>query len=146
MDTRGAVWIDHERAVVLLFTSYGTVIERISSEVGKRVRMAGGSRARTMPGGQDVSDEPSREARHQQQLHRYYQRVIRSLAKAETLYLCGPGEARLELRKLLIAAPGGAGRIAACEPADRMTDRQFQAHARRFYEAAPVRGRRATGV
>jgi hypothetical protein len=126
-----AIWIDHERALLVTVASYGTIIQRVRSDVEKRSHMGGGSRRRDRAGGgpQDVFDETSRDARHERQLQRYYHKVMELLREADCIYICGPGEAKIELRRALEKTPWGKTRIRAVEPADRMTDRQFKAKA-----------------
>jgi ferredoxin-NADP reductase len=137
-----AVWIDHDRALIVAIAPYGLIIERVRSEVEKRSRMAGGSRSRAAHGPQDVFDEPSREARREQQLRRYFRKVMRVLREAEEIYICGPGEAKTELRKALVADAWPADRIRAVESADKMTDRQFKARAVAVFARQRSRSRR----
>ena len=134
MDKRIGVWLDHERALIVAITSYGLIMERIASEAGKRTRLAGGSRSRTPYGPQEVADEPSRDARYQQRLRRYYDKVVHMIKDAEEIYICGPGKAKLELRKVLERYPSLQTRVRAVKPADKMTEKQFVAHVKEVFE------------
>lgn len=141
MERRTGIWVDHDHALIVTLTSFGQTIERLRSEVGKRVRLSEGSRSRTVFGPQDVSDELSRDARHQQKLQRYYDRIVAMVQKSDAIFVCGPGEARLELVKTLQQSAEMAPRIREGHPADKMTDRQFVAHVRKHYEQARPRRR-----
>ena len=65
-------------------------------------------------------------------LDKYYDEVIKHLASTESVFLFGPGEAKGELRKRM-ESKGHAGRIAATEAADRMTDPQVAAKVRTYF-------------
>lgn len=128
-----AIWIDHERALLVTVAPFGLIIQRVRSELEKRSRMGGGSRARAAGGPQEVFDETSRDARREQQLQRYYRKILQLLREADEIYICGPGEAKTELRKTLAGTSWGEARIRAVEAADRMTDRQFKAKAQAVF-------------
>jgi hypothetical protein len=57
--------------------------------------------------------------------------VIAAIGDAEAILIFGPGEAKGELQSRLEEG-GRAGRIAAVETADKMTDRQIAAKAREY--------------
>jgi len=137
------MWIDHERALIITLTPFGTIIERERSEAGKRVRLAGGSRSRTAYGPQDVADEPSRDAKYRRKLDRFYDRVAALLEKSEEIYICGPGEAKQEVRRNLDDHPDMASRILEVRAADKMTDKQFVAHVLKYFDSPRPRRRAA---
>ncbi|MEZ4386005.1 MAG: hypothetical protein R3D98_00220 [Candidatus Krumholzibacteriia bacterium] len=94
-----------------------------------------------------MADEPNRDARHHaQQLRRYYRKVVGALRGADEIYICGPGEARTELRKVIEALPNGAARIRAVQPADKMTERQFTSPTRGRSTSSRVRERGGPGL
>jgi hypothetical protein len=62
----------------------------------------------------------------------YYDTVISCIRDAESLLICGPGEAKGELRKRL-EREEHRGRIVGIETVDKMTDRQIAAKVRRRF-------------
>jgi hypothetical protein len=143
MERRTGVWIDHERAVIVTVAGFGTSIQRERSEAGSKARPGPGSQSRPPKGARDAADEKAREARFDQALRRYYERIARLLIAADEIYICGPGEAKYELRLRLIDSPAVAARILAVETAGRMTDRQFMARVRDVFAHPRPRARSA---
>ena len=135
MRTFAGVWIDHEKAVVVTGNGEELTTSTFLSGVPGRPRLAGGSRSRAPYGPMDVASESRRDERHRQQLVRFYRRVAAGIADAERIYVFGPGEAKLEFRKLLQRSKETARRIVAVGPADKMTLAQITAHVRTFFRA-----------
>jgi hypothetical protein len=126
------LWVDHRRAVIVIVADEGEQIEVLRSHVDKRERPSGGShgsRSKTLYGPQDVLAEDKGQRRFAHHLSRYYDRVISCIRDAESIFIFGPGEAKVELRKRLENEELG-GRIVAMETVDKMTDRQIAAKVR----------------
>src|SRR5271168_2194658 len=66
------------------------------------------------------------------ELNHYYDTIIAAIGDAQPLLIFGPGEAKGELKKRL-ETKGLGSRIAAIEPADKMTDRQIGAKVRKYF-------------
>ena len=120
-----ALWIDHRQAVIAVVTGDTEDMTRILSGIEKRVRFSGG----------EGGAEDSRDKRFEAHLHQYYDTVIASLRDATSILILGPGEAKHEVEKRLRDAGLGKA-IVGVETADKMTDPQIAALARRRF---PVR-------
>ena len=121
MERRTGIWVDHHEALVITLTSFGATIERARSEAGKR------SRSKQEP-------SPEGDARYHQKLKLYYDRIANLVKKSDEIYICGPGKAKLELRKVLKERAENTPRLLAVQPLDRLSDKQFLAHVRKHYE------------
>lgn len=117
-----ALWIDHRQAVIAVVTGDTEDLTRILSGIEKHVRFSGG----------EGGAEDSRDKRFEGHLNEYYDKVIASLRDATSILILGPGEAKHEVEKRL--RDSGLGKaIVGVETADKMTDPQIAASARRRF-------------
>ncbi|MFH2051771.1 MAG: hypothetical protein ABIK96_04815 [bacterium] len=142
MDSTGrsfaGVWIDHEQALIVNPATDQISVRTIVSGIGKRARPAGGSRPQGHRTSQEAAAEGNRDHRYSNQVLRFYKRIAEAVSGSSRIYICGPGEAKLEFRKVLELSPGMADRIIGVEAADKMTERQLCAHIRALFLKKPV--------
>ncbi|HTY43349.1 MAG TPA: hypothetical protein VMH79_15875 [Thermoanaerobaculia bacterium] len=119
------VWVDHREALLASVTGEAEEFRRIESGMEKHVRYSG-----LAEGGA----EDSRDRRFAGHLDKYYDEVIAALRDADSILILGPGEAKLELAARL-RSEGRGSRLAAVETADKMTDHQVAAEARKRFRA-----------
>jgi len=123
MKKHAGLWIDHRKAVIVIVTEEGEVIEEITSDMERHVRFSGGTNS------EDGPPEDMRDRQFGTHLNSYYDRVIAAIRGADTIQIFGPGEAKGEL-KSRIEHEGLAGHVLAIETMDKMTDRQISAKVR----------------
>jgi len=116
------VWIDHANAHVSFFNateaSHATLHAHGDSNVHHKTGVAAGSG-------------------HAPAERRFLDAVAAALASAGEILVVGPGGAKSELQKHLVAhAPATAKKIVAIEAMDHPTERELVAHARRFFKLA----------
>jgi stalled ribosome rescue protein Dom34 len=117
-----ALWIDHRQAVIATISGETEDLTRILSGLEKHVRFSAG----------EGGAEDSRDKRFEGHLHKYYDKVVASLRDARSILILGPGEAKHEVEKRLREAGLGKA-ILGVETADKMTDPQIVASARRRF-------------
>jgi stalled ribosome rescue protein Dom34 len=117
-----ALWIDHRQAVIAAVTGDTEDLTRILSGIEKHVRFSAG----------EGGAEDARDKRFEGHLNQYYDKVIASLRDARAILILGPGEAKHEVEKRLRDAGLGKA-IVGVETADKMTDPQIAASARRRF-------------
>lgn len=133
MNAKIGLWIDH-RMAVLVTVGDGGETKTVMSNVETQLRRSGESplqgsyESRAVP----MSSSLLRELTGK--FNVYYESVVAQLGGAESIFIFGPGEAKDELRKHL-EKHGLGGRVAGVESADRMTENQIAAKARKFFEA-----------
>jgi 2-phospho-L-lactate transferase/gluconeogenesis factor (CofD/UPF0052 family) len=115
------LWIDHRNTVIVTVTDTGEETKRIASNMEKHVRFSGGA--------QNDSAEDMQDRRFTGHLSKYYAEVIACLRDAESIFIFGPGEAKVELKKQL-ESEGLGSHIVATETVDKMTDHQIVAKVR----------------
>ena len=136
------IWLDHKEAFVVYLLSNKPftagnqeMVERIESDIERRVRLSGGSRSRKTPyGPQDISVDGKQESRVKHQLNEYYQQIVKRISDADRILIFGPGEAKHELKKAIGKTKQLAAKIKQVESADKMTIRQITARSREFFK------------
>jgi hypothetical protein len=116
------LWIDHRQAVIAVVAGDAEDLTRILSGIEKHVRFSAG----------EGCAEDARDKRFEGHLYQYYEKVIASLGDARSILILGPGEAKHEVEKRLRDAGLGKA-IVGVETADKMTDPQIAASARRRF-------------
>jgi hypothetical protein len=136
MAAKIGLWIDHRQAVIFTLTDEGADKTVIKSNAEKHIRAAdsdpnlkGSFKARMIP-----ADD-----RHEQEFTEhikiYLDQIIQTICKAEAIYIFGPGEAKIELKKQLEKNNLG-GLIADIATADRMNENQILAKVCKFFHVA----------
>lgn len=134
MSNKIGLWIDHQQAIIVFIRKYMIDTKTVKSEMEPRFRFSGGARSHKPPyGPQDVVSETRREAKYKQHLDTYYQRVEDNIRNADDIFIFGPGEAKIELKKHLEKSKDLALQVRGIEPADKMTERQVIAKVKDFF-------------
>jgi hypothetical protein len=136
------VWVDHRQAYVVSILKDQPaeedkeMVERIESDMERRVRLSGGTRTRKTPyGPQDIAVDGRQETRIQRQLNGFYRQIIERMADADRILVFGPGEAKIELKKEIGKSRRMAQKLSGVETADKMTVKQVAARTRKFFES-----------
>jgi stalled ribosome rescue protein Dom34 len=131
MDRHIGVWIDHKQAYVIGYRD-GRV-DVIPSNLEPPAHFSGG----TQLGGK-LNQKGDVELRHNDryrvQLNKYYQQVVATLKEADSIFIMGPGEAKIEFGKILKKHKAMQKRLLKVETADKMTKNQMIAHVKKFYK------------
>jgi hypothetical protein len=136
------IWVDHKKAVIVTKKqperSYEEDAElgvtQISSDVERKVRLAGGSRTRNTPWGpQEVAVDSKIEARQKQQLKKFYHQIIEFIKDADKILIMGPGEAKLELKKEIEKSKALIPKIVGVHTSDKMTNNQIAAKVKSYF-------------
>ena len=136
------IWLDRREAFVVYllnnppFTDGDQeTIERIESDIERRVRLSRGSRSPKTPyGSHEISVDGKQEDRVKGQLRKYYQEIIKRISDADRILIFGPGEATIELKKEIGKSKQLADKIKKVETADKMTIRQIAAKVRNYFK------------
>ena len=134
MAIKAGVWIDHQKAVVVLISGTGEEIKRIKSRIPRRARQAAGSSSKNKYTPNDFVAEDRLERKFTAHLDEFYKEVIDCTQGVEAILIVGPGEAKAELSKHILAKkPRGV--TVEVETVDKMTDRQIAAKVRQHYSS-----------
>ena len=127
------LWIDHHKTVMVTMANEKEETREIWSNVEKHVRFSGAlhlkdANGSVMSNAEDVSDR-----RFENHLNGYYDGVASLLRNADSIWIFGPGEAKVELQKRLEHQDLGA-RIVSVETVGKMTNRQIEAKVRQHFQ------------
>ena len=132
MDRNVGLWIDHKQAYIIWYEQ--DRIEVILSNIEPPAHFSGG----TQLGGKQNQKgdlELRKNDRYRTQLTKYYQQVIAKLKDVDSIFIMGPGGAKIEFEKALKKHKDMQNRLLKSETADKMTMNQMIAHVRQFYQA-----------
>lgn len=132
MRTKAGLWIDHQKAIVVLIKTAGEEIKQIASNAEKQLRRTGSTPLQGNFEAQQVPADGSRQRIFTGQLNAYYDEVIACIGDAETILIFGPGEAKNQLKDRL-EEKSLAARVVDTETADIMTEPQIAAKVRRYF-------------
>ncbi len=129
MKIQVGLWIDHKETVMVFLGVGAEEALHLESGMEKHVRFSGRHSA------DDGSADDQRDRQFAEHLSKYYDSVIATISAhaAESIFLFGPGEAKGELKKQLVAH-GLGERIVGVETADKLTENQIAAKVRLYYQ------------
>ena len=122
MKKTAGLWIDHEKAVIVLLAGSDAETKLVTAGTEMPQRQSGAAT--------QVDDIRQRESK--EELSDYFDDVIFCIRAAEEILIFGPGEAKDELRKRLEKDHLGR-RIVGVEASDQMTDLQTVAKVRKHF-------------
>lgn len=126
MKKQAGVWIDHKDAWVV-FVAEGAHEKDGEAGTAKHVHYAGHGAAH------EGAADDQRQRQATAHLGKYYDEVITHVHDADAILVFGPGEAKDEFHKHLVAK-GMAAKVVGVEAADKMTEHQVAAKVRKHYE------------
>ena len=132
MNRKVGLWIDHRKAVIVTIENEVEVTQEIRSNMEKRIRFSSGTRSKALDDLKRSTAEDMRDRQFKDHLGRYYERVISFIREADSIWIFGPGEAKVELESRLKDEKLGE-LIVGVEAADKMTDHQIAAKVRDYF-------------
>lgn len=127
------LWIDHQKAILVILENDKQEVKRIQSNLERHVGFQQEADAKTAEGPQFYTRETRMDRRFHDHLSKYYQQVISAVNGAERLLVFGNGEAKYEFEKQFKRAHRRVPRL-HLETADKMTERQLAAKVRKYFE------------
>lgn len=130
MNRNVGLWIDHKQAYLIWYKDKR--VETIASNIEPPAHYSGGTRL-----GGKYNQKADIELRHNDriklQLSKYYQQVISALKSADSIFIMGPGKAKIELEKAMKKHKSMRTQLLKTETADKMTKNQMIAYVRKFF-------------
>jgi hypothetical protein len=127
------LWIDHHKAVMVTMANEKLETREIRSNVEKHLSLAGVVPANKVNLSVMSTAEDMGDRRYENHLNGFYDGVVSMLRNADSIWIFGPGEAKIELKKRLEYQDLGA-RIVNVETVDKMTNRQIAAKVRQHFQ------------
>ena len=127
------LWVDHREAVIVTEVNGVEMIRKIRSNMEQHVRFSSGRRSKAPIKSQMPTAEDMRDRQFGDHLGRYYEGIVSLIKDADSIWIMGPGEAKIELENRLKRDELG-GRIVGLVNVDKMTERQIAAKVRRHFQ------------
>ncbi len=140
MTNRAGVWIDHRIAYVLRPGDGDCKVETVESGVEHSRRSTGGKgKSRPYMHENAASSASHFDASRKNALNKFYLRVNEHLREVEDLLILGPGEAKSELRSVILRGEQLKDCNVSMEPAPQITEAQLKKTVRRHFGRVPKR-------
>ena len=134
MEKLFGLWVDHEKAIIVSLIDGSHKVTHLESDIEGRFRLKGGSRSNTPYGIQSATSESKRDFRYSKHLNIYFQHIIDLLKDAKHIFIFGPGEAKIELKKEIEKNNVLLGKISDIETTDKLTEPQIIAKVKKYFE------------
>ncbi len=129
MERKAGVWIDHSRALILLLIEQQEELNHLEREGDEGTRTLAGDRTPRTYTRHDYVAENHLERKQASRYQTFYDDVIRSLKDIQLVAVIGPGEAKGEFVKRIIATCPHV-QIGSVAAADKMTETEFKRYMR----------------
>lgn len=129
---KAGIWLDNHKAYIVFISNGTENLIRINSEV-EDFHVHGGAAAPTAYGTHDTVPERKYLERKKQQLNRYYNTLKQKVKLCDAIYICGPAEAKLGLKKEIMDDSILKDKLSMVESCDRMTENQIVAQVKAHY-------------
>jgi len=126
------LWVDHRKAVIVSIENEVEMTREVRSNMEKHVRFSGNKNSKLPKPLQGSMAEDMRDRQLVNHLGRYYEAIVSLIRDAKSIWIFGPGEAKVELENRL-KYENLEGRIVGVETVDKMTDRQIVAKVQMYY-------------
>ena len=132
---RYAIWIDHQKAIVLCVDVEGKLTEEdLISPIGTRSRFKGEETSKTSTCfGHTVTNETHRQHKEENDFRAFLKHIISTLKQPEELLILGPGDARHELQNEVEKEKVLKGLKLENRPADKMSDLELKDAMREYF-------------
>jgi hypothetical protein len=127
------LWIDHRKTDFVTIENEVEVTREIRSNMEKHVRFSNGTPSKDPNTSRGSTAEDMRDRQFGNHLIGYYEGIISFIRNADSIWIFGPGEAKVELENRLKREDLG-GRIVGIETAGKMTDHQIAAKVRDHFQ------------
>jgi hypothetical protein len=124
MERKIGLWINNHKAVIVSIANKKIYVREIISNIEKDTHLSNSIQPDTPVESQGVSAETFRDPQVEILQDRYYDVIISLINDAESIWIFGPDEAKVELEDRLRNAGFGA-RVVGIEAMAEMTNRQL---------------------
>lgn len=133
-EVKAGIWLDQEAVFIIKITGKNEPeLTKITSAVESRVRFKGEGKVFARFGNAFISDQEKKQSRQHNQREKFFKEIVSRLEDVNYLYLFGPGRAKLGLQNVIEKTKGLKAKIAALEPADKMTAEEAKAETSRYF-------------
>jgi hypothetical protein len=129
MKKEAGLWIDHRKAVIVTIDDESEMTREIRSNMEKHVRFSNNASSKIPADARGSAAEDMRDRQFQTHLDNYYDGVVSLVRDVGSIWIFGPGAAKVELVNRLKRG-NFEGQIVGIDTVDKMTDQQIAAKVR----------------
>ena len=133
MKKQTGIWLDKEKAVIIILTEGNHAIKHIDSDVEGRERFPGEGKNFGRFGSQFLSMENKKKNRTKKQLTAYLKRIVTEIKNADEIVLFGPAGMKTELEKIIKEDHQLKEKLVGVKTADSMTENQLVAWVKEYF-------------
>ena len=126
------IWLDLKEAILITVNSKESKMEKIQSEI-EDFKVKGGHRSKTPYSTMEVASDIKYLERKNNQLEKFYKHIMNKVKDVDELFIMGPGEVKIGLRKRIERTKSFKPIIKGFEVVDSVTDNQKIAKTKSFF-------------
>lgn len=127
------IWIDGKKAIVVTLNENDNQVTVIPSNIEDKTNYQQEGDKGSFMGQQHISHEKTFDERKKNQLNAFLQEVICSLKDVDGIYICGPAEVKIHLRKEVENNKNLEKVFRGIDSCEQMTENQLIAKVKNFY-------------
>ncbi len=133
MQKQVGLWIDHRKVVIVEIENKTVVTREIESNMEKHIRFSSNLQSNAANKSQGSTEEDTRDRKFGNHLDKFYEKITSNIRDADSIWIIGPGEAKIELESYL-KNHAICGSITGVEPADKLTNKQITSKVRSYFK------------
>jgi len=134
MEKLFGLWVDHEKAIIVSLMNGNHKVIHVESDVEGHFRLKDDSQSISPSNLQGNTIESKMDSRYHKYLNIYFQQIINLLKEAKRIFIFGPGEAKIELKKMIEKNKLLSNKISDIEATDKLTEPQIVAKVKKYFE------------
>ena len=134
MEKLFSLWVDHEKAIIVSLMRGSHKVIHVESDVEGHFRLKDDSQSINPSNLQGNTIESKMDSRYRKYLNIYFQQIINLLKEAKRIFIFGPGEAKIELKKMIEKNKLFSNKISDIETTDKLTEPQIVAKVKKYFE------------
>jgi stalled ribosome rescue protein Dom34 len=132
MQKQVGLWIDHRKAVIVEIENKTVVTREIESNMEKHIRFSSNLQSNAANKSQGSTEEDTRDRKFGNHLEKFYEIIVSNIRDADSIWIIGPGEAKIELQNYMKSHALGDC-IVGVETTDKLTNNQIASKVRNYF-------------
>lgn len=133
MEKLFGLWVDHGKAVIVSLMNENHKVIHVESDIEGHFRLKDDSQSINPSNLQGNTIESKMDSRYRNHLNIYFQHIIDLLKDVKRLFIFGPGEAKIELKKMIEKNKQFSNKISDIETTDKLTEPQIVAKVKKYF-------------
>jgi hypothetical protein len=136
MEKNVGIWLDNEKAYIITLSDGNERIEKIESNIESRTRYDGEKKPYSRIGGMLINPQKKKTKRKKHRLKDYFDNILQRTRDADGIYIFGPADAKINLKKIYQKEKNLKGKIKKVESSDKLTRNQMIAQVKKIFNVA----------